>query len=235
MLDNVLPVSFTPEDDGSGSGATQYSMNGLVDTLSGFKAGTNSVEDTLDFLVNWKPNKFISSPSTEALSSEVDIPERSVPVTSAGKSNLPDLNKKESLLDEDVNGWLKFIKTYLTQFNETAQQNAQAAMDFEAKEAQKLRDWQEQMSNTQYTRAFKELKELGVNPLLAIQYLQPASTPSGAMASGSVAQTPSYNYNSLFGSLLSSATALKGQNKAMASNFIQKIIQLIPMIISLFA
>lgn len=235
MLDDMTPVAFTPEDDGSGSGATQYSMNGLVDTLSGYKAGTNSVEDTLDFLVNWKPNKFITSPTSAAMSSDVEIPERSVPDTTSGtKPGLKDIIS-DPLLDEDVNGWLKFIKTYLTQYNETAQQNAQAAMDFEAKEAQKLRDWQEQMSNSQYTRAFKELKELGVNPLLAIQYLQPASTPSGAMASGSVAQTPSYNYNSLFGSLLSSATALKGQNKAMASNFIQKIIQLIPMIVSLFA
>lgn len=45
------------------------------------------------------------------------------------------------------------------------------------------RNWQEQMSNTQYQRAVGDMKEAGLNPMLA--YSQGgAGTPSGATASG---------------------------------------------------
>lgn len=70
---------------------------------------------------------------------------------------------------------------------EFQQSSADKAMQFEAQEAQKLRDWQEMLSNTQYQRAVADLKKAGLNPILVAQHLSGASTPSGSSASGSSA------------------------------------------------
>lgn len=52
---------------------------------------------------------------------------------------------------------------------------------FNAKEAQKNRDWQTEMSNTAYQRAATDLEAAGLNRIIALG--SPASTPSGATAS----------------------------------------------------
>lgn len=57
------------------------------------------------------------------------------------------------------------------------------AQNFEAEEAQKTRDWQEEMSNTSYQRAVKDMQAAGINPALAYQQ-GGSSTPSGVSASG---------------------------------------------------
>ena len=63
------------------------------------------------------------------------------------------------------------------------QQSAEQAMAFSASEAQKYRDWQENMSNTAYQRAMADMKAAGLNPILAFNQ-GGASTPSGSSAAG---------------------------------------------------
>lgn len=73
------------------------------------------------------------------------------------------------------------------------QASADKAMAFEAEQARLSREWQERMSNTSYQRAVEDLKKSGINPILAVQGLTGASTPSGAMASGSSASGSYYS------------------------------------------
>lgn len=53
---------------------------------------------------------------------------------------------------------------------------------FNAEEAQKQRDWEEQMSSTSYQRAVADMRAAGVNPAMAMNQ-GGASTPSGSAAS----------------------------------------------------
>lgn len=74
----------------------------------------------------------------------------------------------------------KSIENQITRKGLTgAEQEANA---FTASEAQKQRDWEEQMSNTAYQRQVKDMQAAGVNPAMAMS-AGGASTPSGASAS----------------------------------------------------
>ena len=65
-------------------------------------------------------------------------------------------------------------------------------MKYNRDEAQKERNWQEEMANTIYTRSAKNMQEAGINPILAYSMgLSGASVGSGATASlGGVPSAP---------------------------------------------
>lgn len=67
--------------------------------------------------------------------------------------------------------------------NQQQMEMTREAMEFNAREAQKQREWQEKMANTIYTRSVKNMKEAGINPILAASMgLSGASVGSGATA-----------------------------------------------------
>lgn len=79
-----------------------------------------------------------------------------------------------------------------------------------AKEAEKNRDFQQQMSSTSYQRAMLDMKRSGLNPMLAYQQ-GGASTPGGAQAVIKDALTPAVSSGM-------QAARLKQELKVMKSN-----------------
>ena len=64
-------------------------------------------------------------------------------------------------------------------FRSVSQSRYTEAMNFNSTEAMKNREWQEHMSNTAYQGAVADMKEAGLNPILAFQN-GGASTPGGS-------------------------------------------------------
>lgn len=88
--------------------------------------------------------------------------------------------------------------------------------EFNAKQAQIDRDWQEKMSNTAYQRAAKDMEAAGLNRILALG--NPASTPSGAQASMSL---PAYSSGISTGVSAASAKQQIAESKTRQKNIVQ--------------
>lgn len=92
---------------------------------------------------------------------------------------------------------------------------------FNADEARKSREWSEMMSNTAFQRAVADMKAAGINPLLAINQLGGASTPSAAQASSGS------NAASSLSSLYSSLTSQRGQSLNTAVSLFRLVFQVL--------
>lgn len=113
------------------------------------------------------------------------------PIASLGASEL----SLGNLFGTDFESYKDFIMQNTDKNNawsaEQAQkQNAfqermnQIAMEFNASEAAKNRDWQEMMSNTAHQREIRDLQAAGLNPVLSASGGNGAAVTSGATASG---------------------------------------------------
>lgn len=91
------------------------------------------------------------------------------------------------------------------------QSSADKQMAFQDVSIQKQMDFQQQMANTVYQRAVKDLQAAGLSPLLAYSNLQ-TSAPTGSSASGAAAAGAAASGSSARGisSSGSQATAFKG-------------------------
>lgn len=117
----------------------------------------------------------------------------------------------------DVRSWGDNFLTGERDFNRQKELQ-EIAQQFSANEAQKSRAWQEQLSNTAYQRAAKDLKAAGLNPALLYSSSGQASTPAGATAHGSSASAGSSGQGvvSLISNLISGIGSfmLKAQRQA---------------------
>lgn len=101
--------------------------------------------------------------------------------TVAPMDNISTATGSSNTLSENANDSYKDMMDYQAEINNAS---AQRAMDFEAEQAQLNRDFQERLSNTQYQRAFADMQAAGLNPMLMLNQLGGASTPTGSTASG---------------------------------------------------
>ena len=90
----------------------------------------------------------------------------------------------------DIHSWGKNLLTGGRDYGRQKELQ-EIAQQFSANEAQKSREWQEQLSSTAYRRAAKDLKAAGLNPALLYSSSGQASTPVGATAHGSSASAGS--------------------------------------------
>ena len=105
------------------------------------------------------------------------------------------------------------------------QQN-QKAMDFNAAEAAKNRQWQQYMSNTAHQREVRDLKVAGLNPILSAMGGNGAAVTSGATASGVTSSGAKGDTDTsanaaiagLLGSFLNAQTQLQAMNTNAITN-----------------
>lgn len=88
-----------------------------------------------------------------------------------------------SLLGGLWSNWLN--KKYTQEANEQQAALLQYQNEFNSAEAQKQRNWEQEMSSTAYQRAYADMKAAGINPILLGSGSSPASTPTGYAATSS--------------------------------------------------
>lgn len=136
----------------------------------------------------------------------VVIPGQGVVSDPDGQTNIDRINQSGTpisgnelslgnLFGTDFESYKQFIMEQTDKNNAWSAKQAQAqnafqermnniAMEFNASEAAKNRDWQEMMSNTAHQREIRDLQAAGLNPVLSASGGNGAAVTSGATAQG---------------------------------------------------
>ncbi len=100
------------------------------------------------------------------------------------------------------------------------------AQEYNSAEAEKNRQWQEDMSNTSYQRAMEDIKEAGLNPSMLYASGGASSyVPSGA--NGSTGIQGSSNIIGQAGMLINSLTNAKSIDQQTTSNIYKNVAKII--------
>lgn len=100
--------------------------------------------------------------------------------TSQYLQNMENMANSSFIYNNPLGGLVGQSEKYDTMQNINAMQYQSAV---NANEAEKLRDWQERMSNTEIQRRVKDLEAVGFSPMALLGSVSGASTPSGASGS----------------------------------------------------